>query len=60
LERESLEDGRMTFRTRLTKDGKKILAQLEDDIFRALTKRGWTERGKLDQLQHSYGWEELS
>jgi hypothetical protein len=60
LERETLADGRMTFRTRLTEDGKKLLAQLDDEIFRALTKRGWTERGKLDELQHSYGWEDLS
>ncbi len=60
LEREPLPDGQKTYRVRLTKDGEKLLAQMADPIFRALTKRGWTERGGLDEIQHSFGWESLS
>ena len=60
LEREALPNGQKTYRVRLTEDGKELLAQMEDPLFRALTKRGWTERGALDEIQHSFGWEPLS
>lgn len=60
LERETLPNGQKTYRTRLTTDGMRLLAQMEDPIFRALTKRGWTERGELDGMQHSFGWQSLS
>jgi hypothetical protein len=60
LEREALPNGQKTYRVRLTEDGKELLAQMEDPIFRALTKRGWTERGALDEIQHRFGWESLS
>lgn len=59
LERETLPDGTKTYRVRLTDDGEKLLDQIEDPVFRALTKRGWTERGALDGVRRTHGWELL-
>jgi hypothetical protein len=59
LERETLSDGTKTYRVRLTEDGGKLLDQIEDPVFRALTKRGWTERGALDGMPRTHGWELL-
>lgn len=53
------ENGEKLDWVKLSDDGAKLLKQMNDEIFRALTKRGQTAQGALEGKNFTHGWEKL-